>query len=270
MPTLHVEGASLYYETFGSGPLLLFIPGADGRGAIFHDVAKILSAQFTVVCWDRRGYSQSNLIGAQDFANRMSTDADDANSLIMHLGAPAFVFGTSSGALVATRLLERHPDSVRALVSHEPPAFSILPEEHRLKASGLMQHIYDVYRAKGPAAAMEVFTGGLFSGDDGPTMRHCTDTTRGHEIRANVLFWFEFELRQYTAAPVDLEAIFKVKEKYIPVAGVVSGDGAGIGPIAVIAGTIGKEVTRFPGGHVPVMTHVEEFAQALENVLKNF
>jgi hypothetical protein len=52
MPNLEVLGATLYYETFGSGPLLLLIPGADGRGSIFHEVAAHLSADFAVACWD--------------------------------------------------------------------------------------------------------------------------------------------------------------------------------------------------------------------------
>ncbi|KFY91456.1 hypothetical protein V498_05459 [Pseudogymnoascus sp. VKM F-4517 (FW-2822)] len=96
MPDLHVNGAKLYYETFGSGPLLLLIPGADGRGTVFHDTAKYLSSHFTVACWDRRGFSQSLLIGVQDFADRLSVDADDACALIQHLSdRPAFVFGTS-------------------------------------------------------------------------------------------------------------------------------------------------------------------------------
>jgi len=54
MPELTVFGAVLHYETFGTGkPLLVFIPGADGRGTVFHETAKLLSQYFTVVCWDR-------------------------------------------------------------------------------------------------------------------------------------------------------------------------------------------------------------------------
>ena len=97
MPFLDLSNAKLHYDTFGNGPLLLCIPGADGRGAVFHDAARHLSRSFTVVCYDRRGYSQSQHIGAQDFKNRLSTDADDASALIAHLSTEAVaVFGTSS------------------------------------------------------------------------------------------------------------------------------------------------------------------------------
>lgn len=205
MPTLNVPNAVLFYETFGNGPVLLMIIGAQGTGDAFHDAASFLAQNYTAVCWDRRGYSKSLLRGSQDFANRLSTDVDDAHFLIQHLSAePVLVFGTSSGAIVAQNLLIRHPESVRFVKVHEPPSLSILPDEVRLMATGPMQHVYDTYRANGPSAGMEVFLGGLAEGSDGPLMRHSMDVTRGDEIRANVLYWFEFELRQYTSSPLDM------------------------------------------------------------------
>lgn len=109
MPVLKVPGANLHYTTFGTGPPLLLIPGADGRGSIFHPLAKTLLFQFKVICYDRRGYSQSFLTGKQDLTNRLNTDADDAQKLIAHVfTSSAYVFGTSSGAIVAQTLLARH------------------------------------------------------------------------------------------------------------------------------------------------------------------
>jgi len=102
MPTLEVNGATIYYETFGSGPLLLLIPGADGRGSVFHNVAE-KSDLTSPLCWDRRGYSRSLLKGSQDFPKRLATDADDAQCLILYLSPqqPAIVFDTSPVAIVA-------------------------------------------------------------------------------------------------------------------------------------------------------------------------
>lgn len=270
MPQFQVKGANLYYETFGNGPLLLMIPGANGNGAVYHDAAKYLSSKFTVVCWDRRGYSQSQLSGEQNFTDRLSVDADDASALIKHLSdEPAFVFGTSSGAIVGTQLLIRHPKKIRALVAHEPPSFALLPTEHREKASGFIDHIYNLYRTKGAHAAMETFSTQLFPvGEERQKMYHCMDTTRGHEIRANSMYWFEFELRQYTSTIQDLETIVAEKEKYIPAAGLTSGDGPGVGPVALLAGMVGKEIVRLPGGHVPYMIEPETFSFALSNLLE--
>jgi pimeloyl-ACP methyl ester carboxylesterase len=270
MPFLNLPNAKLHYDTFGNGPLLLCIPGADGRGAVFHDAARHLSRSFTVVCYDRRGYSQSQHIGAQDFKNRLSTDADDASALIAHLSTEAVaVFGTSSGAIAATQLLIQHPDRVHTLIAHEPPAFALLPEQSRTQAAGLIEHIYSLYREQGVQAAMEVFSGGLSAGEEGAKMRFCMDPTRGDEIRANSMYWFEFELRQYTSALLDLEGIKAEKTKFVPAAGITSGDGPGVGPITLIAHMLGKEVVRLPGGHISYMLEPEVFADALVALLES-
>lgn len=132
----------------------------------------------------------------------------------------------------------------------------------------MINHIYTIYREKGVTAAIEAFSGGLSEGDDGAMMRHCMDITRGDEIRANSMYWFEFELRQYTNAPIDLDVVERERTKYIPAAGVTSGDGPGVGPIATIAQRIGEDVVRLPGGHISFMTHPEEYAKALWEVLR--
>ncbi|KNG45315.1 alpha beta-hydrolase [Stemphylium lycopersici] len=271
MPSLPVPGAVLHYETFGinNKPLFVFIPGADGRGSVFHHAAALLSAHYTVVCWDRRGYSQSHLLGAQDLAHKLQTDADDAHRLIQalcpHTGA--IVFGTSSGAIVAQQLLATHPQSVARLVAHEPPAFSVLPEEFRGKTTGLVEHIYATYRAQGPEQAMGVFASGLSDGPDAELMRRCMDAKRGGEIRANCLFWFEFELRQYTGAVVDMDGLRASQEKIVLVAGEESGDGPGVGPMKVVAGVLGKEIQRLPGGHLGYVNVTEKFVEGLLEVL---
>ncbi|KAH6658978.1 Alpha/Beta hydrolase protein [Truncatella angustata] len=270
MPDLEVPGAILHYETFGTKEsLLIFIPGADGRGSIFHPSAQLLTDQFTVVCWDRRGYSQSFFVGQQHFEQRLQTDADDAMRLIRHLSpnGSATVFGTSSGAIVALQLLARHSGCVTRLVVHEPPAFSVLPQEFQQQAYGLIRHIYDTYRAHGSDTAMEAFASGLSEGPDSKMMRHCMDAKRGDEIRANCLFWFEFELRQYTSATVDVQGLQRMKHKLVLVAGEDSGDGPGVGPIMAIARQVEEEVIRIPGGHLGFMIVPKLFAKKLLELL---
>ena len=56
---LEVNGARIYHEVRGSGPSVLFIAGATGDGGHFERVAEILSDEFTVVTYDRRGNSRS-------------------------------------------------------------------------------------------------------------------------------------------------------------------------------------------------------------------
>lgn len=272
MPSLAVKGAILHYESFGDGPLLILIAGANGRGSIFYETAKLLSTQYRVICWDRRGYSRSILRGIQEFNSKLATDADDAAHLIRHLTpegeAPAAsVIGTSSGAIVAQTLLLRHPEIIKVTAAHEPPSFDVLPMQSRSQAAGLMDHIYDIYRASGPEAAMETFSDGLSEGDDATMMRECMDPAQGDEIRANSLFWFEFELRQYPSSKLDLEKMAKLGNRYLPLAGLESGDGLIVRPISIIANAMGKSVARLPGGHVGYMVHPQEWAAEMLKVL---
>ncbi|KAK5122966.1 hypothetical protein LTR85_003532 [Meristemomyces frigidus] len=274
MPNLEVEGATLPYDLFGTGPLLLLIPGAQGCGEVFRPIARPLSTTYTVICWDRRGYSRSRLHGAQQFDRRLERDADDAQLLIQHVAKTAgrspeaVVFGTSSGAIVAQNLLVWHPECVTLALLHEPPSFTLLPDVHREQGAGLLNHIYGIYRAQGPMAAMEAFTGGLSKGADAEAMKQAMDHSRGDEIRANSLFWFEFELRQYPLSEVDLGALVKEGAKIVPLAGIKSGDGPGVGPTIVIAAAVQKDVARLPGGHVGYVTDAEGFASGLLRILQ--
>src|SRR5215475_9007959 len=129
MSILEVPGARLYYETHGSGPLLLMIPGAAGQADPFKRVTAHLAARYTVGLYDRRGFSRSQLDGPQDYEQRLATDADDVRRLIEHVSdEPATVFGTSSGGIVVLEVLTRHPSVVRTLVTFEPAAMRQLPE----------------------------------------------------------------------------------------------------------------------------------------------
>ncbi|TIU63569.1 MAG: hypothetical protein E5W25_24420, partial [Mesorhizobium sp.] len=53
--TLKVPGASLYYETPGSGPVLLIIPGGPQDAGVFAGLAGRLADRYTVVAYDPRG-----------------------------------------------------------------------------------------------------------------------------------------------------------------------------------------------------------------------
>jgi len=265
MPTLPLPGVDLHYETTGSGPLLLCITGAQGNGSAWSPLAQALSPTYTVAYYDRRGFSASTITGEQDYSDRLATDANDAAALIAHLSpdAPATVIGNSSGAIVALNLLLKHPDRMAKLVCHEPPAFGALPPPQQAFGEQVVDHIYDVYRKSGPIAAMEAFTGGLAVGNEGDLMRASMHPGTSHEVRANAQFWLEFELRQYPMSKVDIAGLVALKDKFVPAAGVESGNEVGVAPTACIAGALGKEILRLPGGHVGFVTDPESWAKGI-------
>ena len=169
MSILEVPGARLHYKTNGSGPLMLMVPGASGAGDGFKGVTKYLAARYTVVIYDRRGFSRSHLDGPQDYDHRLETDADDVRRLIEHLSdEPATVFGASSGAIVALQVLTRHPSVVRTLVPHEPPAVRLLVDGQ--KWIDFFFEVYDLYRQSGIEPALKRFREEAFAESDRQAM----------------------------------------------------------------------------------------------------
>jgi hypothetical protein len=137
----------------------------------------------------------------------------------------------------------------------------VLPSPQAAFGEQVVNHIYDVYRKSGPIAAMEAFTGGLAVGNEGELMRSTMHPGTSHEVRANAQFWFEFELRQYPMSKVDINGLVALKNKFVSAAGMESGNEVGVAPIACIAGAMGKEMLRLPGGHLGFVTDAEGWAK---------
>ena len=115
--TLEVPGATLHYEVRGAGPVLLLIPGGPADAGAFAPITGELSDRYRVVTYDPRGLSRSPFDGESEDTT-VGTFADDAHRLLAALGTePAYVLGSSGGALVGLELVSRHQDQVRAMVA---------------------------------------------------------------------------------------------------------------------------------------------------------
>src|ERR1700732_2756616 len=135
--TLDVPGAVLSYDIRANDastePVLLAIGspmGADGFAT--------LAGHFgdrTVVTYDPRGCWRSR---RTDGADQTTPDehADDLHRLITALDAgPADIFASSGGAVNALALVAKHPEQVRTLAAHEPPASQELPARELILAA---------------------------------------------------------------------------------------------------------------------------------------
>src|SRR3954466_1733836 len=121
--TLRVPGATLSYEVYGTGPILLLIPGGGNDAHAFDSIVRRLADQYTVVAYSRRGLSQSTLDDPEE-VQQVGVHSDDAHRLLKKLGSdyePAFVFGSSGGAVVGLDLVARYPGQIHTLIAHEPP-----------------------------------------------------------------------------------------------------------------------------------------------------
>jgi pimeloyl-ACP methyl ester carboxylesterase len=224
-------------------------------------VTEYLATHYTVVIYDRRGFSRSQLDGPQDYDRRLETDADDVRRLIEHLSnEPATVFGASSGAIVALEILTRHPFVVRTLIPFEPPVMRQLPDGQ--KWVDFFTEVYDLYRLSGIEPALNKFRDRSFPASDQQVM------ARAPKNEANATYWFEHELRQYPAVDLDLDALTAHADRIVLAVGRET-RGYPVHEVNVELGKkLGRDVIELPGGHAGVHSYPAEFAHELVHALE--
>ncbi|MEU6413618.1 alpha/beta hydrolase [Microbispora sp. NPDC046933] len=161
--TLEVPGCVLHYDVREAGgttePILLMI-GSPMDATGFTALARHFQDR-TVVTYDPRGIGRST---RTDGAAESTPDlhADDLHRLIDALGGgPVDIFASSGGAVNGLALVARHPERVRTLVAHEPPAAQVLPDrEQALAAIADIRRTYD-REGFGPAMVKFIAVVGL-------------------------------------------------------------------------------------------------------------
>ena len=116
---ISADGTTIAFTRTGAGPPVIIVDAAFSHRAInptAPKVAALLAPRFTVYTYDRRGRGESG--DTQPYA--VGREIDDLDALIAETGAEAFVFGGSSGALLALDAAERG-SSIAALALYEPP-----------------------------------------------------------------------------------------------------------------------------------------------------
>jgi pimeloyl-ACP methyl ester carboxylesterase len=163
---LDVPGAVLQYDVRTNEdspePVLLMI-GSPMGAAGFVTLAGHF-ADRTVVTYDPRGVERSK---RTDGATESTPDehADDLSRLITALDAgPVEIFASSGGAVNALALVAHHPEQVRTLVAHEPPAAQVLPDRERALAACL--DVHETYQRDGFGPGMAKFL--VLVGHKGP------------------------------------------------------------------------------------------------------
>jgi len=266
--TLRVPGATLHYEVSGAGPVLLLIPGGPADSAAFAPIRSVLSDRYTVVTYDPRGLSRSPLEGEpQD--TTVQTFADDAYELLAVIDTePAYVLGSSGGALVGLELVTRYPEQVRALVAHEPPLTRLLPDADEHARFG--REVYDTYRSEGVGPAMGKFlaSAGLDQDPTSPVEPPPETSEMMVRMQGNLDFFLGhmwLPLGDY--AP----DISRIRSLPITVAVGEASEGQLAYHAAVaLAEQLGKEPTVFPGDHGGFGSQPEAFTSCLHEVLSTY
>jgi pimeloyl-ACP methyl ester carboxylesterase len=262
MPRASVNGTELYYEIRGAGAPVLLIMGGSGDGGHFDAVADLLSDEFTVITYDRRGNGRSPAPVSWKTTSP-EEQADDAAGLLAALvRSPAVVCGTSSGAPFALCLLARHPAAVRGAILHEPALFAMLDDLDAVRAP-LRARIRSAMETGGPEAATEPWWR-YVAGEDAwdklaPDLRE--------RMRASSETLFGIELGTYERYLPDDETLAAVAPR---VRLLVSADGPAPYSEAArrLGQRLGRDVEITPGTHAAYHDHSIEFAQAIRRLLR--
>ncbi|GAB2509775.1 alpha/beta fold hydrolase [Nocardiopsis aegyptia] len=118
--TVDADGVPVHVRTAGHGPPVLLLHGYPQTHLIWHRVAPVLAAGFTVVLTDLRGYGDSGkpASGPDHAAYAKRAMARDQYLVMRELGFDRFaVAGHDRGARVGHRLALDHPEAVTAFAA---------------------------------------------------------------------------------------------------------------------------------------------------------
>jgi pimeloyl-ACP methyl ester carboxylesterase len=111
------DGTVIAYGKKGQGPVLIIVLGALNKRGSGKKIAELLADRFTVVNYDRRGRGDSTEI----LPYSTDKEVEDIEVLIGELGDSAYLYGHSSGAILALKAAKTLADKVKGLALYELP-----------------------------------------------------------------------------------------------------------------------------------------------------
>ena len=114
------DGTNISFDRSGQGPALILVHGAFMHRALdpqMAQLAELLAPHFTVFHYDRRGRGESE--DTQPYT--VQREVEDLEALIDEAGGSAFVYGSSSGAVLAMEAAIELDGKIRKLAMYEAP-----------------------------------------------------------------------------------------------------------------------------------------------------
>src|SRR6059058_864042 len=114
------DGTTIAFDKLGSGPpLILVCGGSTDRGANV-GLAQQLAPDFTVFNYDRRGRGDSG----DTLPYAVAREVEDIDAVVAAAGGSAYLWGSSSGAVLALEAAGRLGSRITKLALWEPPFIS--------------------------------------------------------------------------------------------------------------------------------------------------
>jgi pimeloyl-ACP methyl ester carboxylesterase len=255
------EGAEIYCESLGNGPLLLLIHGAMEDAGFYSSSADILAEKFTAVSYDRRCNSRSS--GNRNVDMTVAQNAGDAASVIKTIGFDkAIVIGRSGGAIIGLELAATRPELIGFLIVHEASVIELLPEPKAQRWCTFVDEIYTKRQREGWQAAQTEFMSSLINVPNKPYPPHLNERLSG-----NVDFFFKHEFKVFYRYQPNIESIRNHNVKMVTATGRDSDDAYYVQATRALATRLGCENVEFPGHHDVSFWMPEEFANAILSTL---
>ncbi len=253
------EGAEIYYERRGSGPVLLMITGAMGDAGFYSSSADILANEFTVVSYDRRCNSRSS--GDRNTAMTVAQQARDAVAIIKAMGADkAIIFGSSGGGIIGLELAASMPHVIDFLIVHEAPVIEVLPDAERWRSFAHNIHVKS--QREGWETALVDFMSSLIGVPDIPYPKDLNERVSG-----NMEFFFKHELTPFIRFIPDFRGILENEVNMVVAVGTDSDNAYYVQSTRIVAANLGCECVEFPGHHDASFYMPEEFSSAVRNTI---
>lgn len=149
------DGTSIAYEKTGIGPAVLLVDGAMTYRAFFGLKGRLsaeLSKSFTVHTYDRRGRGEST--DTKPYA--VEREIEDIEALIEEAGGSVYLFGISSGAVLALKAAaELGAASIVKLALYEAPL--AIGEEAKQASAQYTRQLTELLKADKRGGAVALF-----------------------------------------------------------------------------------------------------------------
>lgn len=143
------DGTRIAFEQSGEGPAVILVLGAFNARATGRPLAQYLKPHFSVFNYDRRGRGDST-----DTAPYViEREIEDLQALLDEAGGSAYVFGYSSGAVLALRAAGQGR-AITRLALYEPPPTgerfgSLTPRLEELVSAGRRGDAVELFQIEG-------------------------------------------------------------------------------------------------------------------------
>jgi pimeloyl-ACP methyl ester carboxylesterase len=145
------DGTPIAFDQSGQGPVIILVAGATATRLAEASLAASLAPHFTVFAYDRRGRGESG--DTTPYA--VEREVEDIDALLNEAGGKAFVFGHSSGAVLALEAARLLPTKIAKLALYEPPF--IIDDSRPLAPEDYVPHLIELVSSGRRGQAVEYF-----------------------------------------------------------------------------------------------------------------